>query len=350
MTTLSIPCPATTLPTQAELTNLFVGIAQLPSKLILMASNEFYAERDQLIAAAMEIKKLLAGVSKTIENVVGDITNPLFIDFRIPELEWQQKIESLLNNFHSFILNKLITLISALIPLNLNITILGITVDLVAFFSSPTNVFASIKQQISSKIDTFYNMLPDAYKLFGGLFGFEIPTFKMQSVIDYFMSMLNKGLIGILHSALTALINKFKSIWDTLGLPMIAALLTFDVDSFIAGLIASAKGNAAKALENLKNVTLFGFSVNSIIGGSINTLIQNSEMELRRIIRALRDFANNWQKKLILDWMQVVTSFLNAIGLSSLLSWVVFTFCSFLQLIGFPSSINIPNGIDINSL
>ena len=67
-----------------------------------------------------------------------------------------------------------------------------------------------------------------------------------------------------------------------------------------------------------------------------------AERKIDRKLEALRDFAENWPQYLIKKWMEVVTEFLEAIGLGDLLQWLTFDFCDFLKLIGVPTSITIP--------
>ena len=56
-------------------------------------------------------------------------------------------------------------------------------------------------------------------------------------------------------------------------------------------------------------------------------------------------FKEEWQTYLIKKWMEKVTAFFDAIGLSTLTQWITFTFCDFLKIIGFPSTIDLPPSI-----
>jgi hypothetical protein len=54
---------------------------------------------------------------------------------------------------------------------------------------------------------------------------------------------------------------------------------------------------------------------------------------------AFQEFCQNWQKKLLFDWVKIVKKFFSAIGLGKLFDLLTITFCDFLKLIGFPPTI-----------
>jgi hypothetical protein len=60
-----------------------------------------------------------------------------------------------------------------------------------------------------------------------------------------------------------------------------------------------------------------------------------------RLIQQARDFAVNWPWYLLVEWIEKIAKFLEAIGLDKILEWIRFTFCDFLKLIGVPTSITI---------
>jgi hypothetical protein len=43
--------------------------------------------------------------------------------------------------------------------------------------------------------------------------------------------------------------------------------------------------------------------------------------------------------------MEKVTSFFDAIGLGALTQWTTFTFCDFLTIVGFPTTIDLPASV-----
>ena len=98
-------------------------------------------------------------------------------------------------------------------------------------------------------------------------------------------------------------------------------------------------------------------SLLDIIGGEIDTNVIVPEDQINEMVRAARDWFAHWQKELINLWIKKIKSFLDAIGLGSLLDFLTLTFCDVLGLIGIPTSFDltlpelpeigevIPNGI-----
>lgn len=384
----TIPCTATQLPKLAELTNIFNEIAQLPSNLIAIAGKLAYTlgkeAVNELYAQAQNIKDVLEGIIDIISAIIPDIPNPLFGDLNIPQFEWEKRIQALIQNFHMFLQKTLLSIIDKVLPVNFTINVLGLAIDVLALLGNPASVFKGIKDQVLENIDDFFNMLPNAYKWFGGLLEFDVPTFKLQAVLDYIMAKLNGGLLGLLFDSFTGLIKKFKTIWDLLKLPPLPAFIDLNIESIVGGIVdqalslvdsiisaatiaAEGAANAAELIAKAtkeayklgKDLIMSGvkalsfslpvigtFNVFSMIGGEIKEFVQSAEKELYRMIQALRDFSFNGPKMILLDWMGKVTAFFNAIGLGALVQWITFDFCKFLKLIGFPSKIS----IDVSNL
>ena len=162
------------------------------------------------------------------------------------------------------------------------------------------------------------------------------------------------------------LIDIFDEIWDLLGLPKLIQLLTMpDIATLIdlaiekfmekrRELIQQLKTAVGEAKEKIKEelaeisqkisdaldkISVFGFNIVAIIGGKIDTTVEMLEQKIAELKLAFEDFMQNWQKKLLFDWVKIVKKFFAAIGLGSIFKWLFFTFCDFLKLIGFPPSI-----------
>jgi len=82
-------------------------------------------------------------------------------------------------------------------------------------------------------------------------------------------------------------------------------------------------------------------SLLDIIGGEIDTNVECPEDQINEMVRAARDWFAQWQKELILMWINKIKSFLDAIGLGAILDLLTITFCDFLKLIGVPMSIDL---------
>lgn len=338
-------CPATLLPTQADMANFFIQLANIPSQLLAYAAAIGGEAAQVLIDTAKEIIDILKNVAEIIDEICADITKPIFNDLRIPEIEWEMRIKSMIQSFHSYIMRKLLELIDAVLPVNFTVTILGIAIDVLEFFANPKESVKNIIAQIKEEIDKFFDMIPDLDKFFAGIEkGVQSFELKARAVLDYIMRKINEGLLGILYDILGELIEAFDEIWDALGLPNLIALFTMDVDAIVQEFIDAADGVISDAVDALLDFSIAGYSVLEMIGGEIKEAIQSPEKKLKRIVDALRDFKINWAKKLILGWMEEVMEFFEAIGLN-LLEWVVFTFCDFLNLFGFPFDLKIDNSL-----
>ena len=369
MVTFAIPCNASLLPTKAELVGIFKQLANIPSLLVVEIENikreaEFAVSeeiRQQLLARIGplldQIEKVV-GIIKGIKDILGGF--PIFPSLSIPDIEWEKRITELIQNFHGYVMAKIIDLINAILPINFVINILGLSIDIVRVFTDP-DYRSQLIAQVVSKISSLFALLPDIYQVYEGIkHGVYSLEMQARAVWSYIMGQLQNGAVTLIYNALAGLIKKFKTIWDALHLPALIDLLTLDVPGIIQGLIGDLIEkikNAPEALKNairreiidkLKSISLAGFNLLQIIGGEISSFVDSIETQIERFMEALRDFGEQWPMYLIKMWMNKITAFLNAIGLGALLEWITFDFCKFLKLIGMPTSISVDVGIALN--
>jgi len=362
MTTFAIPCNASLMPTKAELVTIFKQLANIPSLLTvevekLRREAEFAISeeiRRQILAkiAPLEaqIEKVL-GIIEQIKGILGGF--PIFPSLSIPDIEWEKRITELIQNFHGYVMAKIIDLINAILPINFVINILGLSIDIVRVFTDP-DYRSQLVAQVVSEISSLFALLPDIYQVYEGIkYGVYSLEMQARAVWSYIMGQLQNGAVTLIYNALAGLIKKFKTIWDALHLPALIDLLTLDVPGIIQGLIGDLIEkikNAPEALKNairreiidkLKSISLAGFNLLQIIGGEISSFVDSIETQIERFMEALRDFGEQWPMYLIKLWMNKITAFLNAIGLGALLEWITFDFCKFLKLIGMPTSISV---------
>jgi len=89
-------------------------------------------------------------------------------------------------------------------------------------------------------------------------------------------------------------------------------------------------------VEELEKLQLFGISLLDAIGGDIEETVKMAEKDIDNLVKVARDWSQNWQKKLLLDWVGLIKKFLEAIGLGKLMDIVMLTFCDVLALLGIP--------------
>ncbi len=304
----ALECPDVILPTPANLANLFKGLASH--------------------AYTYDIQELKDTLEKLREDVL-DIYDPKFEKIEIPEIEWEIIATRLASEYPMYVQQKILELINSIIPIEFNVTILGIQINILDFLTNPGSILDNIQLD---EIDNIYDLIPDEYKIWDK---FETADFKKETIRNFIRSEVAKKMNLLLHGGFTGLIGKFDEIWDSLGLPSIPALEEID-------LIALIKD---KSLEELEQVQLFGFKLADLLGGEFNDKVEIPEFQKERLLKKAREFVEEWQTYLIKTWMEKVTDFLEAIGLSALTQWLTFTFCDFLTLIGFPKTIALPDSV-----
>ena len=341
--TINIPCSAVLLPTKGELSNIFIQLANRPEE---------------------EIKDILREIDDALGNFPISVSSPVFPTLDIPEIEWEKKITAITQEYHLYVQVKILELINDVTSISFSIPIpgLGISIDILKFFTD-ANYIITLKSQLVNQLDDLYELIPDPYKVYNGEYGLVSNDLKMEALFSYIMSQLNKGALGIIHSASSKLIDLFDEIWDALGLPSLPTLTNLNIETLVKNKIDSLRDELRNAPDNLKAEvrkqiidslesivipTPIGvYSLMDIIGGSPNEFIISSERKMERFLEGLRDFGENIPKFLIQEWLNKVKKFLDAIGLGKILDWVFFDFCDFLSLIGLPKTINLSNPIEL---
>ena len=348
-TSISLPCDSVLLPKPTDLTNIFNNIINQISLL----------EMNGLEKEAQQLRDLLESIEDLLGSFPISISDPVFPTLTVPEIEWERRITAMIQEYHLFVQVKIMEIIDSVLPISFSVPIMGLSIDVVKLFTDP-NYKVILKAQIAEEVDTFYALIPDTYKTFDGTYGLEVDDFKAEAVWNYIMSQLNKGALGILHGAFAGLIDKFSTIWETLGLPALPALTDLNVEALIQtriqaieAQIKAAPQDAKEALRReglaaLEKISLVGFTLMDLLGGEPNDFVESMEKKMDRFKTRLRDFGEEWPKFLILQWMEKVTAFFEAIGLSALVQYITFTFCDFLKIIGLPTSIAIPAGITVS--
>jgi hypothetical protein len=373
---LSIPCEGTMLPTKAALTNLFVQIANLPSVLtveIERIRREIAVEVDEEIrrrllekiapleAAIEQVKSIISKVEKLLGNFPISLSKPIFKGLSIPDIEWERRITALCQEFHLYVQAKLMEIINNVLPISFVVPVLGLSIDIVALFADPS-YRAALKAQIAEQIDSLFGLLPDIYKFYDGVkYGVNSIAIRAEILFSYIMAKLQNGALSIIYGAIGGLINKFKTIWDTLGLPSLPALLSIDIGAIIQGAISSLIEQLKNAPDRIKNeirkqiikviegISLFGFNLASLIGGEIKDFVISLEEKIHRYIEVLQNFAEQWPMYLIKKFMAKINKFFKLIGLGALFQWFTLDFCKFLKIVGLPTSISFDVDVSISS-
>jgi hypothetical protein len=352
------------LPTKEDLTNAINKIAQVPSKL-RVAIVEMGEEITE------DVKKEIEDIIKTIEDfieTISEILSPYWKKGKVRN--WQKEasdaITEFIQEFHIYIPTKVAELITKIIPISLKIPVFGLTIDCVRLMDKAYQ--QELQDQIAADVDGFFSLLPENMKGWDAEFGVKCDEWKAKMTWQYIKTEIQNLLTGNLFAVFNKLIGKFDKIWKALGLPSLPGLLTMpDVGALIDLAIKSFTDKRKKLFEKLQdpnlttdakqkimdeigevsksitdaldNISIFGFNISAIIGGKIDTTVNSLEEKVVEIKIAFKDFCENWQKKLLFDWVKIVKKFFSAIGLGAIFKPIMFTFCDFLGLIGFPPSI-----------
>ena len=400
---IELPCSDSTLPKKADFVNLFNQIAKIPTDLE-MQINEYRAQIESKVnQAEKDLKGLsLEEIEKGIDKEIGKAQLQAIdeIESKIEELEdimegiadllspywkkgqirdWEKEaedaIDELIQEFHIYIPVKMLELINKIIPLSFEVPILGLSIDVLKITDPAYQ--EELVNQIKNDVDKFYSMVDDKAQYYKGEFGLICDEYKAKLTWQYIKSEIMDWCTNTLHKMFTKLIDKFKEIWDALGLPSIIDLLNFDAEAWIRLQIDLAKEKMDREIERIENQaeqlqedienfdaneeiskikgqmidevmnlsiplpSPFDISIKEIFGGDIDKTVISIEEEIDKVVVAARDWKTITAKELFNIWLKKIKKFLDAIGLGTLLDFLTLTFCDVLELIGVPTSFDI---------
>ena len=400
---IELPCSDSTLPKKADFVNLFNQIAKIPTDLE-MQINEYRAQIESKVnQAEKDLKGLsLEEIEKGIDKEIGKAQLQAIeeIESKIEELEdimegiadllspywkkgqirdWEKEaedaIDELIQEFHIYIPVKMLELINKIIPLSFEVPILGLSIDVLKITDPAYQ--EELVNQIKNDVDKFYSMVDAKAQYYKGEFGLICDEYKAKLTWQYIKSEIMDWCTNTLHKMFTELIDKFKEIWDALGLPSIIDLLNFDAEAWIRLQIDLAKEKMDREVERIENQaeqlqedienfdankeiskikgqmidevmdlsiplpSPFDISIKEIFGGDIDKTVISIEQEIDKVVVAARDWKTITAKELFNIWLKKIKKFLDAIGLGKLLDFLTLTFCDVLELIGVPTSFDI---------
>jgi hypothetical protein len=329
-----VGCPSTLLPKPGDLAIPLKTLASLPARLAILGLNDIANQ----IRAALQ----------TLDNMIGifpiSVTKPVFGSISNPEFEWELRSRAIVAEFKLYMIAKCLEIIESLISglLSIPVPFLG-NVNILQLFVDP-EYRASIRAKIAQNLNGALAVVGRLGKSFSGEFGVESPEMQVQEIWTWFVDEMIKLATNVLHTAFGTLIQMFNRIWNSLGLPALVALLTVDIEALIEAAINSVakippiSEYYKQVIAALKAINIFGFTLEDLLGGEYEDFTESSEMTINRLISAAKDFAVKYPIYILELWMDAVKAFFNAIGLGALLAFIPFTFCNFLQVIGFPTS------------
>ena len=238
---IEIPCEGGFPPTRADIVKQFNKLSNIPTQLrqnIIDLKDQFVDEVDAEVQALIDqLQDIITKVETTIEKV-QDLLSPYWDKdgkIRNWEKEADDAFNELIQDYQLFIPVKIAELISKLIPVDFNLNIMGIEINLLKIFTAEEQ--ASIKSQIVERLDELYLLIPEPLRSWDGTYGVKCREWKAKITWQYIKSEMMNAVTNLVWGLFTKLIKKFKEIWDALGLPSIPDLLNFDINEWIDSII-----------------------------------------------------------------------------------------------------------------
>jgi hypothetical protein len=367
------------------------------------------------LQAIEEIESKIEELEGIMEDI-ADLLAPYWKKGKVRdwEKEAEDAIEELIQEYHIYIPLKMLELINKIIPISFEVPILGLTIDvlkitdpayqeeLVNQISGYTEeYFAKLEQleadfksgkleqdaydsakgmlndEAAKVLDAIYKLVPEELRYYDGEFGLVVNEYKAKLTWKYIKSEIMDWCTNTLHKMFTKLIEKFKEIWDALGLPKIIDLLNFDAETWIRLQIDLAKEKMNREIERIEDQveqlekdieefdsdeeiskikkqmideimdlsiplpSPFDLTLREIFGGDIDKTVISIEQEIDKLVAAAKDWKTVVVKELLNIWIKKIKKFLDAIGLGKLLDFLTLTFCDVLELLGVPTSFDI---------
>ena len=367
------------------------------------------------LQAIEEIESKIEELEGIMEDI-ADLLAPYWKKGKVRdwEKEAEDAIEELIQEYHIYIPLKMLELINKIIPISFEVPILGLTIDVLkitdpayqeelvnqisgyteeyfvkleqleADFKSgklEQDAYDSAKGMLNDEaakvLDAIYKLVPEELRYYDGEFGLVVNEYKAKLTWKYIKSEIMDWCTNTLHKMFTKLIEKFKEIWDALGLPKIIDLLNFDAEAWIRLQIDLAKEKMDREIKRIEdqveqlekdieefdsdeeiskikkqmideimNLSIplpspFDLTLREIFGGDIDKTVISIEQEIDKLVAAAKDWKTVVVKELLNIWIKKIKKFLDAIGLGKLLDFLTLTFCDVLELIGIPTSFDI---------
>ena len=367
------------------------------------------------LQAIQEIESKIEELEDIMEGM-ADLLAPYWKKGKVRdwEKESEDAIEELIQEFHIYVPLKMLELINKIIPVSFEVPILGLSIDVLkitdpAYQEELTNQISGYTDEYFAKLeqleadfksgkleqdaydsakgmlndealkilDAFYKLVPEELRYYDGEFGLVVNEYKAKLTWKYIKSEIMDWCTNTLHKMFTKLIEKFKEIWDALGLPKIIDLLNFDAEAWIRLQIDLAKEKVDREVERIQkqaeqlekdieefdpdeeiskikqqmideimdlSIPLpspFDLTLREIFGGDIDKTVMSIEQEIDKLVAAAKDWKTIVVKELINIWIKKIKKFLDAIGLGKLLDLLTLSFCDVLELLGIPTSFDI---------
>lgn len=372
-----LECTGELMPNVPNMTDFFKQLGTLPAVLSLQL-----AELPVCISLALwdNIESLLIKPLDATEDLLGALSPTLPSQttntVRDRPEEWRRRADDLQENYKLYFMLGLIDLLGSFASHILKIP-LPLIPDCTVGDLISSEGRQRIRQAIIKNLKSLILIIPEPFRsLCEGKFGVLSPEEVLRNFISYWISEVKKIIQNPLYGVFTFLIKKFKSIWDSLNLPNIPAILTLDAPSIIMALIQpyiTSIENAYNALvrpfKDIKEgigkhgtledyvqsqlsqklgeiigsvlsiqIPIIGLTLGQLLGikdfGDLSLgSIVSPQAVFARLCTRLSNIFQDIVSIILEEWIQKVKKFLDKIGLEAIFSLVPLTFCKFLKLL-----------------
>jgi hypothetical protein len=364
-----------------DVKNELIAEAEKAKQQILQQYNDI---KEQVLEAVKKIKEYIKKIEEFVDKFTLSLSNPVFGSIVIPEQEWERRITALVQEYQLKVMTFILDIIAEVLPVEFEITVFpGFSVDILQLCTD-AGYRAEKKAEIKREVKRFREYIDEEYKSFMAKYGTSSEDFQVEMVWSWMMNKLKNFAFDTLYELCDKLTNTepFKTVWETFsftGVPTIqdfpayvkqqlqAQLTEWKADYEQAKLDIQAKieeikqANVASQIETqmkewqtdlkeryasleakLHLIQVGGYDLKAMLGQEITDAIHSAERRIDRYTAQLNDFSEDYMKKLLLDWINEVMSFLEDIGLGAIADWSTYTFCDFCTDVGLlPISIDV---------
>lgn len=376
-----LECTPDTLGNWGNLSEWGRGLGSMPGQLGNVAYCVAADVRAQIERTVDTLTRTLRQIFETINTTVP---TPLFENLDAPEIEMEQRTSSLWQEFKLFWQTTVYNILAQIPGLEfitnlINVPIPFLTgVRLLDVFT--TEGRARIRAAVSDRLDVVSDQLglPWDHTLNGEL-TLNMPEVRRETIIRRIFSAIETMLTNVLAAAvrvINTLTEPIRRIWNQLGFPSLPDLIALNFEELFQSIWTGIKDLAISVTDKLKRAVdaLLDFDVGDYLRSAFGSILDRipwpfptrmrelvrlvstvstdgstpsvsnlnmPEWDFSRVIRAVQGVLARLPGLILELFLQLIRPFLEAIegllsGITELLKWIPFTFCSFLNLVAAP--------------
>ena len=180
-----------------------------------------YAQLKSIKESIEQIKTIIKQVEDMIESIKDFFGSNFPVSYnsddetkrKDPALDWEKRISAAIKEYSTFVMNKIMEIINAIIPTSLVVNIFGIELDLVKFFTDAEYNQAK-KTEIGTKIDSLIELFPCFMRPFSESCKESKEVDPEKATESFFENFYNKAkemMINFFTAMVDALVNMINS-------------------------------------------------------------------------------------------------------------------------------------------